>query len=228
MGNQVELHIFHRNRLFRDCLLNVLRNHFHAQSHDHTGPQQWTSRVSSGTHVALVDMQLPEDFATQLIHDLTQAPAGVKVLVLVGVDDHETIVRCVSAGASGCVLEEASLDELRHAIDRVVVGETFCSPQLVHSMFQQLMELSRDSISSQREDEVPLTRREREILHLMSDRLTNQEIADELSLSLYTVKNHVHNILEKLQVDDRFAAIEHARRRRLLPKSRLATLAARR
>ena len=88
-------------------------------------------------------------------------------------------------------------------------------------MFQQLAELSRDSVTSQRADEVGLTPRERQVLGLMADRLTNQEIADELSLSLYTVKNHVHNILEKLQVDDRFDAIEHARKRKLLPKSRL-------
>jgi DNA-binding NarL/FixJ family response regulator len=172
-------------------------------------------------------MQLPNEFATTLIRELTNSPAQVKVLVLVAVDDHESIVNCVAAGARGCVLEEASLEELRTAIERVVAGETFCSPQLVSSMFQQLMELSRDSITTERADDANLTQRERQILGLMADRMSNQEIADELSLSLYTIKNHVHNILEKLQVDDRFDAIEHARRRRLLPK-KSAALAVRR
>jgi ATP/maltotriose-dependent transcriptional regulator MalT len=90
------------------------------------------------------------------------------------------------------------------------------------------MAQSRDSITSQRADDSNLTQRERQVLALMADRMSNQEIADELSLSLYTVKNHVHNILEKLQVDDRFDAIDHARRRRLIPKNGAAPLAVRR
>jgi DNA-binding NarL/FixJ family response regulator len=228
MGLGIDLHIFHRNRLFRDCLLSVLRGVYQVTSHDHLGPQRWTSLSSDRPHVALVDMQLPNEFASTLIRELTQSPAQVKVLVLVAVDDHESIVNCVGAGARGCVLEEASLEELRTAIERVVGGETFCSPQLVSSMFQQLMELSRDSITTQRADDSNLTQRERQILGLMAERMSNQEIADELSLSLYTIKNHVHNILEKLQVDDRFDAIEHARRRRLLPKASAPSLAVRR
>jgi RNA polymerase sigma factor (sigma-70 family) len=171
-------------------------------------------------------MQLPYDAAVPLIQVLTGEGRKQKVLVLVAVDDHESIVNCVAAGAQGCVLEEASLEELKVAIERVVAGETFCSQQLVSSMFQQLAELSRDSITTQRAVDVNLTPRERQILQLMADKMTNQEIADELSLSLYTVKNHVHNILEKLQVDDRFDAIEHARQRRLLPRVRPMPIAA--
>jgi DNA-binding NarL/FixJ family response regulator len=223
MGNRTELHIFHRNRLFRDCLYNVLRGVYQVTAHDPSGTHDWTAPLDAGhSHIALVDMQLPESSAVPLIRELSQLAVPIKVLVLVAVDDHQSIVNCVAAGARGCVLEEASLEELRMAIDRVVAGETFCSPQLVSSMFQQLMELSRDSIATQRAEDVNLTPREREILQLMAERLTNQEIANELSLSLYTVKNHVHNILEKLQVDDRFDAIEHARRRRLIPRVRTA------
>lgn len=222
MGQRIALHIFHRNRLFRDCLSTVFSDvpDFDATSQDHAGPQDWVGLDAVATHVALVDMQLPDDRAVPLIQQLVNHPARVKVLVLVANNEHEAIVNCVAAGASGCVLEEASLEELRSAIDRVVAGETFCSPQLVTSMFQQLAELSRDALTFERADEVKLTPRERQILQLLSDRLSNQEIADRLSLSLYTVKNHVHNILEKLQVDDRFDAIEHARMRRLIPRSR--------
>jgi len=138
------------------------------------------------------------------------------------------MAQCVASGASGCLLEDASLDELKLSIDRLVSGEHVCSPQLVSAMFRQLVELSRDSIVAERAGEVNLTPRERQILQLMAERMSNQAIADSLSLSLYTVKNHVHNILEKLQVDDRFDAIEHARRRRLLPHPRPAALASRR
>ncbi len=225
MGQRIELHIFHRNRLFRDCLASVLSgvNYFHVTPHDHTQLENWDNLDASGTHVGLIDMQLPDGLAADLIRRLTQTMAA-KAVVLVASDDPDAIIRCVGAGASGCVLEEASLEELHVAIDRIVAGETFCSPQLVSSMFQQLAELSRDSVTNQRSGEVNLTPREKQILGLMSNRLTNQEIANELSLSLYTVKNHVHNILEKMQVDDRFDAIEHARSRRLLPRERMTSV----
>jgi RNA polymerase sigma factor (sigma-70 family) len=221
MGQRIDLYIFHRNRLFRDCLATVLsgtKELIDACSKEHDSLESWPAR-DGYAQVALVDMQLPDQAAVPLIRMLT-GERKVKVLVLVAIDDHEAIVNCVAAGAQGCVLEEASLEELRVAIERVVAGETFCSQQLVSSMFQQLAELSRDSITTQRAVDVNLTPRERQILQLMADKMTNQEIADELSVSLYTVKNHVHNILEKLQVDDRFDAIEHARQRRLLPRVR--------
>jgi RNA polymerase sigma factor (sigma-70 family) len=229
MGQRIALNIFHRNRLFRDCLATVLSGSKHnidALSLDHDSQESWSQTPDGRAQVALVDMQLPNDAAVPLIQVLTGEGRKQKVLVLVAVDDHESIVNCVAAGAQGCVLEEASLEELKVAIERVVAGEAFCSQQLVSSMFQQLAELSPDSITTQRAVDVNLTPRERQILQLMADKMTNQEIADELSLSLYTVKNHVHNILEKLQVDDRFDAIEHARQRRLLPRVRPMPIAA--
>ncbi|HTN75498.1 MAG TPA: hypothetical protein VL096_09635, partial [Pirellulaceae bacterium] len=137
MGQPIDLHIFHRNRLFRDCLASVLSgvSYFHVTPHDHTQLERWDKLDSSGKHVGLIDMQLPDGIAVDLIRRLTTTMAS-KAVVLVAHDDPDAIIRCVAAGATGCVLEEASLEELRVAIDRIVAGETFCSPRLVSSMFQ--------------------------------------------------------------------------------------------
>ena len=228
MGLPITLHLFLRNRILRDCLCNVWQDAYEIRAYDLDGSAGNLAQSVSGTHVALVDMQLPGQMAPRLVRELTESTTRVNVLVLVANDDHEVMAQCVASGASGCLLEDASLDELKLSIDRLVSGEHVCSPQLVSAMFRQLVELSRDSIVAERAGEVNLTPRERQILQLMAERMSNQAIADSLSLSLYTVKNHVHNILEKLQVDDRFDAIEHARRRRLLPHPRPAALASRR
>lgn len=228
MGLPITLHLFLRNRILRDCLCNVWQGVYEIKSHEHAGSSPRFVENDQAAHVALVDMQLPARAATTLIRELTESTLPINVLVLVASDDQEAMAQGIACGASGCLLEDASLDELRAAIDRVVRGEHVCSPQLISAMFRQLVELSRDSIVAERAEEVNLTPRERQILQLMSERMSNQAIADALSLSLYTVKNHVHNILEKLQVDDRFDAIEHARRRRLLHHHRPAALAVRR
>lgn len=228
MGLPITLHLFLRNRILRDCLCNVWQDAFEIRTYDQAGSVPSLAHSESSAHVALVDMQLPGQTAPRLIRGLTESAVPINVLVLVPNDDHDVMAQCVASGASGCLLEDASLDELKLAIDRVVSGEHVCSPQLISAMFRQLVELSRESIVAERASEVNLTPRERQILQLLSERMSNQEIADALALSLYTVKNHVHNILEKLQVDDRFDAIEHARRRRLLPHQRTKALAMRR
>lgn len=228
MGLPITLHLFLRNRILRDCLSNVWQGAYAIQAYDQAEAPPRLAENQPGAHVALVDVELPGQAAPNLIRELTESPARIKVLVLVANDDSEVMAQCIASGASGCLLEDASLEELKSAIDRVVSGEHVCSPQLISTMFRQLVELSRESIVAERAGEVALTPRERQILQLMSERMSNQAIADALSLSLYTVKNHVHNILEKLQVDDRFDAIEHARRRRLLPHHRPAAVAMRR
>ena len=120
------------------------------------------------------------------------------------------VLECVEAGAHGFVLEESSLEDLRNAIDLVVAGQRFYSQSIVESMFDQLALFSRESRWRSRLKNVALTQRELEVLRWIAEGLSNKQVARKLSVSLYTVKNHVHNILEKLQVSDRFEAVEQA------------------
>jgi DNA-binding NarL/FixJ family response regulator len=134
----------------------------------------------------------------------------------VSLDD---LIQGVAAGVRACLLEDSSLSELLKAIDTIAQGGTYCSDEIMLSLFEQLARLAKGNPAGDhadmgdRADTSGLTRREDEILHFMSTGLSNKEIARKLSVSVYTVKNHVHNILEKLEVDNRFAAVEYARER---------------
>ena len=100
-------------------------------------------------------------------------------------------------------------------------GETFCSPQIAYSIFSRVAELARKRHDRLIPEFGNVTLREIEILQLVSEGLSNKQIAQRLSLSLYTVKNHVHNVLEKLQARNRLEAVNYALDKGLLRKTRL-------
>jgi DNA-binding NarL/FixJ family response regulator len=215
MKSVPQILVFHRNRLFRECLAQVL-----SQSSDHKiRPAEHEpanlSQLLSDSHVdvILVDLNLPNNCTLQLIEEAVKHETKVVILVP---DDHEQLVECIAAGAHACVLERSTLDELKPAIANVLRGQTYCSTDIVQSLYSQLKKLAREVTWKKHVTTARLTARETEVLELMSERLSNKQIARRLSVSLYTVKNHVHSILEKLQVETRLDAVEDAKERRLL------------
>ena len=223
MTRAVRLMIVHRNRLFRECLASVLSDdeQFHVMDLDHTDPGYLQSIEEEPPDVILVDINLPEQGAVTLIRFVREHVDRAMVVLLAYPDSEENLFECLTAGVHGCVPGESSLHDLQVAIEKVSQGETVCSPEVVFSMFSRLAQTARASHWRDRIESVDLTPRELEIVHLIADRLSNKEIARKLSLSLHTVKNHVHNIIEKLQVEDRFEAVEYARQRRWLKKPTL-------
>ena len=124
-----------------------------------------------------------------------------KILIVTSYLDHETIMPVLNAGASGYMLKTSSADELLHAVRKVAAGE-FAIEQEVSKKVEyhrNHMELHED-----------LTARERDVLQLIAKGYENQRIADELFISLKTVKTHVSNILAKLEVSDRTQAAVYA------------------
>lgn len=222
MDRAVRLTIIHRNRLFRECLASVLSEdpRYQATGIDHHQPQQLAALEQQSPEVILIDASLDERLAVQLTQRFREGLPGVKLILLVTFLAEENLVDCVAAGADGCVLEDSTLDDLQTAVEKTLAGQSFCSPELVQTMFARLSQGGRTSHWRQRVESVELTPRELEIVHLIADRLSNKQIARRLSLSLYTVKNHVHNIVEKLQVEDRHEAVDYARSRHWLKKSR--------
>jgi DNA-binding NarL/FixJ family response regulator len=111
--------------------------------------------------------------------------------------DHD-VVAYASAGITGFVPREASAQDLFDAIDRAVNGELLCSPRVAATLFRQLAVLS--NTPKHGVGPTQLTGREREIVRFIDEGLSNKEISRHLSIEVSTVKNHVHNILEKLNV----------------------------
>ncbi len=121
------------------------------------------------------------------------------------------VVACAAAGVTGYVPRDGSMDDLVAAVEAAACGELRVSPRMAATLFQRLATLSTRETS----DEASLTRRESEIVGLIGQGMTNKEISRRLHIELSTVKNHVHNILEKLRVTGRGAAVARLRDRTL-------------
>ncbi len=209
--------VFHRNRLFRDCLITFLddRLDHHVEAVDHGHADVVDELRDEAIELILLDVSLPDGLAPEIVRFTSAALPSAKVLLLIA-ERTESLLDCIAAGAHGCVFEQASIDELLEAIDRVCRGEVFCSPELVSIMFQAIARTA--NLQQPQTEQSPKTRRltlrELEVLELLNQRKSNKEIASALSVSLFTVKNHVRNILEKLNVENRMEAVDVARRQR--------------
>lgn len=210
----VDLMLVSQHQLFRECLASKLaetdRFSIVVQGSDLNEILDPIRRQAPD--VLLVDLGPPLEQIRDFVHRFPQ----VKVIVFGLPKDEAEILRYIEAGASGYALMESRIDELAGTIDRVLRGEAACSPQITCSLFTRLAQLAREQRSCASVAAFDLTPREAEVLELIAEAMSNQQIADRLCLSLYTVKNHVHHILEKLNVEHRMAAVEQAYKKRWL------------
>jgi len=153
--------------------------------------------------VAIVDVAMPDAF--ELVRDLRAETPTMHVIAFAVNDDINAIVDCAKAGASAYVSADASVDDLVVAIRRANGGELVCSPRVTAELFRRVGDLA-GAQQSPSEQGSELTGREREVLTLVRQRLSNKEIAAALNISEATVKNHVHNLLDKLHVRSRVQA----------------------
>ena len=126
-------------------------------------------------------------------------------------DDDQAIIECVRAGASGCILQEATVDELLAAVHSLMSGMAPQSPRVITSLFSYVASLQR---GDERAEPVPLTPREEQILALMAEGLSNKEIAARLVLQPQTVKNYAHLVMQKLDLHSRLDVVRTLRGRR--------------
>jgi two-component system nitrate/nitrite response regulator NarL len=152
---------------------------------------------------------------------LVRAHPDTRVVAL-AIDSTDDVVAVAEAGVSGYVPKEASVGELVRTIQSVARGEMPCSPQVAAGLCRRLAELAPKQRPGP--SRPPLTLRERQVLALVGEDLSNKEIAQRLCIEVTTVKNHVHNMLEKLQVHRRRDAValvrSEAGEEALVPHSR--------
>jgi two-component system response regulator DegU len=218
MTRPVALMIVTDNCLFGECLASLLAENepFSVASVVQTAEEALGQMQEHQPEVILLDVHLPNTLALTLTRQLTQDFPYVRVLLL-GVTETATEIReYVEAGASGYVVKDTPFHELKTAIELVAHGSTMCSSHIVHAMFARLSELAQASDRETLCEPMLLSARELEILQLIAAGQSNRQIADQLYLSLHTVKNHVHNILRKLRVHRRLEAIKYASERRWL------------
>jgi DNA-binding NarL/FixJ family response regulator len=158
-------------------------------------------RVQRERHpIVLLDMATRGSM--DAIGQLHAVHPDVKVVALGVAELEADIVACAEAGIDGYVPRGASLDDLVHSVECALQGEVFCSPKAVGQLFRRLADLAPGASASDL-PEHDLTRREQQVLELISNGLSNKQIARTLGIELSTVKNHVHRVLEKLNVNRR-------------------------
>lgn len=156
---------------------------------------------------AVVLFDLANGESARAIEELVRVAPETGVVALGVADSEQEVMRCAEAGAAGYVLREGSLEELAATIEAASRGELRCSPRLAAALFRRVAALSAErSMPTTR-----LTQRERQVLRLVDEGFINKEIASHLCIEVATVKNHVHNILDKLQARTRGEAAAKAR-----------------
>jgi len=166
--------------------------------------------TKSAATVVLLDSGMPcaLDFARQLL----RATPSVRVVAVAVHEDGPDIVACAEAGLSGYVPRDGSMADAVSAIIDATQNVLHCPPRVTAALFKRL---SATTLHAAPADEAALTPREQEVVKLIDHGLSNKEIAQRLCISTATVKNHVHNLLEKLRVCRRAEAAAHVRSRRM-------------
>lgn len=224
MSQKIRLMIIDEYRLYRECLASFLaKQEGLIVTELIADPEEALEEARKlQPDIMLVNINFPDNKTFELTKRISVELSHVKVIVFELNEEESSVLKYVEAGATGYVSIEASIQDLIRIIRLVYSGETVCSPKIAYSMFSRVAELSRKSRSRVVPKSAGLTAREMEILHLISIGLSNNQIAQQLYLSLHTVKNHVHNILEKLEVRSRSEAIHYASDKGILKKEMYA------
>jgi DNA-binding NarL/FixJ family response regulator len=157
--------------------------------------------------VVVMDLQMPGLGGVETTRRVVAAAPHIRILVLTMFDDDNSVFAALRAGAHGYVLKGAGQEQLARAIQAVAEGESIFSPAIARRVIESFARPGAGRSAAFPE----LTQREREVLDLIARGLSNPDITRRLVLSPKTVRNHVANILAKLQVRDRSVAIVRAR-----------------
>jgi DNA-binding NarL/FixJ family response regulator len=162
--------------------------------------------------VVLIDVVMPNKDGIEATSEIKHRFPHVGVVVLSGHDDQQFIFDALKAGASGYLLKTAELEDVVDTVKSAAKGEGKLDPVIATKVLTEFQMYQKDEVGVYQ----PLTPREKEILHRMSEGLPNKTIASRLSISERTVTTHIANIYSKLHVNNRVSAIQEAMRRRIL------------
>ena len=170
--------------------------------------------VTTVPDVVLLDVRMPKRSGLQACIQIKELVPSVKIIMLTVSDEEGDLYEAVKNGASGYLLKDSSIDEVAQAVRVVAEGQSLISPSMAVKLIDEFKQMSKPE--REQGPALRLTDRELEVLRLVAKGLNNREVAKELFISENTVKNHVRNILEKLQLHSRMEAVMYAVREKLL------------
>lgn len=160
--------------------------------------------------IILLDINMPKKNGIEVLEYIKQNKIPVKVLILTVHNEVEYLLKAVDIGIDGYLLKDSSYDELKEAIDVIISGNTYIQPSLLPALNESMEDYALD-----KERIECLTKRELDVLRLISEGCSNKKISDELTISERTVKNHISHIFRKIDVEDRTQAAVFAIRNKI-------------
>ena len=173
-----------------------------------------TMAASTAPDVILMDVRMPKLTGIEACVAMKDAAPHARIIMLTASDEEADLYEAVKSGASGYLLKDSSIDEVAQAVRVVSEGQSLISPSMAVKLIDEFKQMSKPE--REQGPALKLTERELEVLRLVAKGLNNREVAKELFISENTVKNHVRNILEKLQLHSRMEAVMYAMREKLL------------
>lgn len=218
MTDTIRILLVDDQRLMRDGLKTLLELEPDLEVVGEAGDGQEAIAAYDDLHpdVVLMDVRMPNMDGVQATRALNDRWDDARVVILTTFDDDEYVFEGLRAGALGYLLKDVSGDELADAVRTVAGGGVLIEPSVARKVVTEFARIAPPARSADDQLPEPLTDREKDVLELVAEGLTNREIADRLHLAEGTVKNYVTTILQKLNVRDRTQAAIRARELGLL------------
>lgn len=161
-------------------------------------------------HIVLVDINLKSESCLSVIKIIKRDKLAAKIIVTGLEKDQEDLLKYIQSGINGLILNESSPKEIVSVINKVESGMTVLPPLLINKLFTQITEYSHQRPNLALKENYEITNRESQVIQFLSEGLSNREIGKKMHISTYTVKSHIHNIMEKFSVHTRLEIANHS------------------
>ena len=202
-GQRIRIIVADDHTIFRDSLCKMLglESDFEIVAQAGNGREVIDLVADQDPDIVLLDLRMPGMDGLEALRQLRSRKSNAKVIVLTAVDDEDMYVQAIRCGASGVVVKQTATDLLIKSIRKVHEGEIWLDSKTTAAVIRAFT-ATREALPTERHA-LPLSNREREVSGLVVQGFLNKEIAENLFISEQTVKNHLHNIFEKLGVSNR-------------------------
>ncbi|HXI33507.1 MAG TPA: response regulator transcription factor [Gemmatimonadales bacterium] len=212
MAKRILVLVIEDNRLVREGLAALLNEQpdFTVVAAAEGGNAGLLQVRETKPHVVLVDATLGSHDSHRLVESVRKEVPQSKVIVMDLLPAKEDVIAFIKAGANGFIVKDATLEDFIRTIRSVADGADVVPPSLTATLLSHIVDQAVSRSTEAVLEAVSMTKREREITSLIAEGLSNKEIAQRLNIATYTVKSHVHNILEKLALHSRLQIAAHS------------------
>jgi two-component system nitrate/nitrite response regulator NarL len=209
---KIKILLIEDNRILRDGIKAIINKHADLTIVAATEGNHDTllQARSLKPQVILIDLGLRNENGLDVVATLSKELPQIKVIGMGLIPSQQDIIEFVQAGAAGFILKDATIEDVLGTIRAVARGIRILPPLLTGSLFTHVVDLALRKGRGRLPNAVQMTKREREIIVLIAEGMSNKEIAELLNLSTHTVKSHIHNILEKMALHSRLEIATHS------------------